>query len=86
MAKINVSIDDELLARLDNVADANYQTRSGLISLAVAQYCNANEVISLVRSMSMAMQKIADKGELDDETIAQLEDFERMSKMLVGNK
>ena len=32
--KVQISIDDELVKRVDNYADKNYLTRSGLISLA----------------------------------------------------
>lgn len=84
MAKVQISIDDKLLQRIDNFAEENYMSRSGLISLATAQYLNANEVVILIKDMSLAMRKIADSGEIDNETMEKLEDFERMSKMLVG--
>lgn len=84
MAKVQISIDDKLLQRVDNFAEENYMSRSGLISLATAQYLNANEVVILIKDMSLAMRKIADSGEIDNETMEKLEDFERMSKMLVG--
>lgn len=84
MAKVQISIDDKLLQRIDNFAEENYMSRSGLVSLATAQYLNANEVVILIKDMSLAMRKIADSGEIDNETMEKLEDFERMSKMLVG--
>ena len=84
MAKINISIDDNLLERIDKFAEENYMSRSGLFSMATAQYLNSNEVILFVKDMSLAMRKIADSGEIDDVTMAKLEDFERVCKMLVG--
>ena len=84
MAKVQISIDDELLERIDRIADSNYMTRSGLISLSCTQYVNSQDVILAIRDMSLAMRKIADTGVVDDETMQQLEDFERMSKMLLG--
>lgn len=86
MAKINISLDDNLLERMDRYAEDNYMSRSGLVSISVAQYLNANEVITLVKDMSLAMRKIADSGTIDSETEQKLEDFERISKMLVGVK
>ena len=86
MAKVMVSIDDELLNRIDNYADSNYMSRSGLLALAACQYLNANEVMLLVKDMSLAMRKIADTGKIDHETKEQLEEFERISKILVGAK
>ena len=86
MAKVQISIDDELLERIDRIADSNYMTRSGLISLSCTQYVNSQDVILAIRDMSLAMRKIADTGVVDDETMQQLEDFERMNKMFLGTK
>lgn len=84
--KVNVSLDDELMVRIDNYADNNYMSRSGLISLACTQYLNSMEVMMLVKDMALSLRKIADSGTFDDETIKQLEDFERISKFLVGQR
>lgn len=86
MAKINVSIDDKLLERVDTFADENYMSRSGLISLACTQFINSNELMSLIKEMAFNIRKIADTQKIDDETIKQLESFELMAKMLVGQR
>lgn len=80
--KVNITLDDELMKRLDDYADRNYMSRSGLMSLAVTQYLNANEMILAVKDMALCMRKIADTGTVDHETMEQLEDFERFAKML----
>lgn len=80
--KVNITLDDELMQRLDNFADKNYMSRSGLVSLAVTQYLNSNEMILAVKDMALCMRKIADTGVVDHETMEQLEDFERLAKML----
>lgn len=82
--KVNVTLDDELMQRVDNYADRNYMSRSGLISLAVTQYLNQQEVIFAIKDVSLAIRKIADTGKMDHETIEQFEDFERLSKMFLG--
>lgn len=82
MAKINISIDDSLLERVDKVADENYMSRSGLISQSVIQYLNQFEVISAIKGMSIAFNKIAEKGEIDEESKQQLDDFQRICKMI----
>ena len=84
MAKVQISIDDELLARIDNFSDNNYMSRSGLITQACVQYLNEAEIVVLVKDMSLAMRKIADTGKVDHETMDQLEDFERICKVLTG--
>lgn len=82
--KINITLNDDLLSRIDQYADSNYMSRSGLISLATTQFLNAAEVTTAIRDMAVCMRKIADTGTVDHETMEQLEDFERLSKMLVG--
>lgn len=46
MAKINISIDDELLKKADNFAKKIYTSRSGLISIALVNYMNNQDVIT----------------------------------------
>ena len=43
MAKINISMDDELLKRVDEMATALYTNRSAYISMTIAQVINAQE-------------------------------------------
>lgn len=81
--KVGITLDDELLKRIDSYADANYLSRSGLLSLAVTQFLNQAEVTNAIKEMALCMRKIADNGTVDHETMEQLEDFERLSKMLV---
>lgn len=82
--KLQISLDDELVARIDGYADGNYMSRSGLISLACVDYLNKNEMISAITRMSIACQKIACSGFVDDETQKQLDDFERLARLLTG--
>lgn len=80
--KVNVSLNDELMTRVDNYADSNYMSRSGLVSLALTQYLNQADIITCVKDMSLAMRKISDSGTVDHETMEQLEDFMRFAQML----
>lgn len=84
--KVNITLDEDLLRRVDDYAEDNYLNRSSLFSLATTQFLNAADVTRAVRDMAFAMRKIADSGEIDDESRRQLEDFERFSRMLVGSK
>lgn len=86
MAKVQISIDDDLLHRADMYADSNYMSRSGLITLCLAQYLNSNDVIRAVQDMALSMRKIADTGKIDHETMEELEEFERICKVLVNGK
>ena len=59
--KVNVTLDDELMQRVDNYADRNYMSRSGLISLAVTQYLNQQEVILAIKDVSLAIQLVPER-------------------------
>lgn len=81
--KVQISMNDELLAKVDAIADQLYTTRSGYITIAVSQLLMAYEAMDAVKTMSVAIKKIADTGNIDDETRHQIEDFERLAKMIV---
>lgn len=80
--KVNITLDDELLQRADDYADRNYMSRSGLLSLALTSFLNSNEMMLAIKDMSVSIRKIADQGTVDDATLQQLEDFERLSKLI----
>lgn len=82
--KVQISVDDELMARVDNYADENYMSRSGLITLALCQYLNQAEATKAVKEMAVCMRKIADNGKVDHETMEKLEDFERFIDMFIA--
>ena len=82
--KVNVTLDENLVERMDNYADDNYLSRSGLMSLALTQYLNQNDIVRAVNEISIAMRKIADNKELSDDEIRNLKDFETLAKMLIG--
>lgn len=83
--KVGITLDDELLKRIDEYADANYMTRSGLLSLAATQFLTQRQIESAIKDMGLAMRKVADTGKLDPETQEKLEDFERLVKLILPN-
>lgn len=84
--KVQITLDDELMERIDCYADENYMSRSGFISLACTQFLNASDVTNAVKEIALAMRKIADSGKIDHETKEQLEDFERVARLIAFNK
>lgn len=80
--KVQISVDDELMKRVDTFADDNYMSRSTLFTIAVTQYINAQDVTRAIKEMAVAMKKIADTGKVDHETMEELEDFQRLANML----
>lgn len=82
--KVQVSLDDKLMDRVDAYAKSNYMSRSALISLATTEYLNHSDVIIVIKDIGLCMRKIADNGSVDDETLKELEDYERLCKVLCG--
>lgn len=82
--KVNVTLDEDLMKRADNFADDNYMSRSGLVSLALTQYLNQNDIVRAVNDISISMRKIADNQTLSEDEIKNLKDFETIAKMLIG--
>lgn len=84
--KVNITLDDQLMKRVDEYADQNYMSRSGLISLATTNFLNAADVTTAIKDMAFAMRKIADNNAVDAETLERLEDYERLLKLLSYQK
>lgn len=82
--KVNITLDEDLLQRIEDYADSNYLTRSGLITLATSQFLLQGEAFKAIVDMSLAMRKIAETGEVDQSVIDQLEDFERLARIISG--
>lgn len=78
--KVNVTLNDDLLAKIDSYAEENYMSRSGLISLACTDYLRGKEMCEYVKQMTIAMQQIADRGFVEPELREQLEMFLKLSQ------
>lgn len=84
--KVGITLDDALVKRVDDFADANYTTRSGLIATALTQYLNAHEASLAIVSLAASMRRIADSGTIDDQARAELASFQSFANMLAGMK
>ena len=82
--KVQISMDNALVQRVDQYAEENYISRSALVTIALTQFLNAQEVTSAVKDMAVCIRKIADTGEIDSETQQKLRDLEIRCKVLVG--
>lgn len=80
--KVNISLDEGLVKRIEEYADANYMSRSGCISLACTQFLNQNDAVRAVKDLAVTMRRIADNGKVDEKTQKELEDFERIANIL----
>lgn len=58
--KINITLQKDLLVRADDYAADNGMTRSGLISVALAQYLNAVAVQPSINKILASMAAVAE--------------------------
>lgn len=86
MAKINITLNDELLDRADAEADKNYMSRSGYISSCISKQLNEVEIINAISRLSNAVDRIACEGSVNDDTLKELEEFQRFSNFVLGQK
>lgn len=84
--RVQISIDEGLLARVDSCAESSYTTRSGLITAALNSYLTSLEALSAVKDLAFTARKIADSNTIDDDSKQKLADFERLSKLLIEGK
>lgn len=85
MAKIGITIDDELLKKLDLYADEMYTSRSGFITFSVRQIIASFEASNHMKDLTIAIKKLADNGQVDDSIIEKIVDFERLAKFVIGD-
>lgn len=82
--RVNMNMPQELIDRLDEYAKENYTTRSSVMCQACDQYLVAKEMQKLFTQMNVVLKKLSAAETIDEETKQQLDDFERLSKMLTG--
>lgn len=82
MAKIQISINDDLLAEVDAFRKVNFISRSGLITQGLTQLLLQHKLTKCLFDMSLAMNKIIDDKTIDEETILKIKDFERLIALL----
>lgn len=80
--KINITVPDELLERVDRFCEDNYLKRSTVFQLGVAQFVNQREAVQALSSMAVTLRKIAEEGKIDEDTQRELADFERICQLI----
>lgn len=83
--RLNISLDETLLQRIDQFAEENFLSRSGLLSVAANEFINSSLLVTAFNDVAFSIRKIADNNQIDDESLKKLEDFEKVAKMLVSS-
>lgn len=74
--KMNITMDDELCAKMDAFIKKNYMTRSGFIAMSVNQYLAQNSMMTMIEEISQYVHKAIETGQIDPD------DDERMKELL----
>ena len=80
--RVNMTLNNELLERIDNYGKSNYMNRSSVVSFACNQFLISNELQSLLVDMKRALQTIANKETITDEQLKELEKFENICDLI----
>lgn len=88
--KINITLREDLLERMDAYSKNNAMTRSGLIALAVTQYLNAVEAMPSVNKLLASMAAVAEgtvKGEIvPEDATRQMQEIQKTYNVVFGTK
>ena len=83
--KINISVDDELVTKIDDYADRHYMTRSGVFTQGVTSLIMADELTMAMKNLNVIMQRIADNdNKLDNDTQKKLNELSAFVKVMSG--
>lgn len=83
MSRVTMTLNDELLKRIDTYAKDNYMNRSSVVSFACNQFLTGVELTSLMVDMKRAVKKIADSGNCTEEQMKELEKYQSLCDMFV---
>lgn len=82
MAKVTITMPDELLSSLDEYADRTYTTRSGAITMMVNGYLTSRQLTSNLSQIVHCLETLSEGKQLSDEEQQQLSAFVSLSKLL----
>lgn len=82
--KVQLSVNDDLMKKVDKYAEESYVSRSTFFSLAATQYINQQELAAAVKGMALSMRRIADNNSVDADTLRELSEFEKICRSLYG--
>ena len=81
MAKVQISIDDDLLVKVDDYCKKNCITRSGFISMMCSQWLQKEELTKTLNILQGAMLKVTEGKDLPPEQQQELDDYMRLVSM-----
>lgn len=80
--KIQISVSDELLARVDDFAKRTYMSRSAVFQQGALSYVSANETLAMLPVIQNILDNIDLSGEVSEEDLKTVEDYQNAVKLI----
>lgn len=84
MAKVNVTIPEDLLELSDEYAKKMYMTRSGFFSQALRAYVDSMRFNNMIDELSLALKRLGTKGNNDEATLSEVDRMLSFIKLVKG--
>ena len=85
--KFSISMPDELVRKLDELAKENFCTRSGIVTIAAREYVANTEAKKMLPALEAAIRAAAAKnGELSEKDWKTIEAWSMLSDAVQGEK
>lgn len=72
MAKINITMPDELLTALDEYSDKTCMSRSGFVAQSLRTYIDSLKFSNMLDELTSAIKRLGVAGNDDSETVAEV--------------
>lgn len=77
MKKIHITMNEMLLDEVDKCAAESYISRSGMISIACAQYIQTRRMGKALARSARALERIAESGQISEKDQEELLEFSK---------
>lgn len=82
LVKIQLTLKDDLVKKMDEVVARTYGTRTSFITMAIVNEIAKNEMSGAMDSLSGVMRSILEKGEVDPEDAEKLKAFSALAEAM----
>jgi metal-responsive CopG/Arc/MetJ family transcriptional regulator len=76
--KVQISVDRDVLDRIDDYCNQHYMSRSGFLAFSASQVISSEETVKLLKQMNGLLSRVAETGKMDDQTRADLDKLSRV--------
>lgn len=81
--KVNITIDADLLRKIDDYCDSYYQTRSGFFAQCAIEKIQSLESLNKLSEISAILEKVSKEEVVDDKTQKEIDSLVFLSNKLI---